>query len=54
MLNPVSEESSRFRFLMASAHLFRGPRRRLGRSKVHGRSRSTHCRHGGPSSHYFD
>jgi hypothetical protein len=42
----------RRRFLMSSACLLGGPRRRLGRSKVHGISRDMHARHGGPvSSH---
>jgi hypothetical protein len=42
----------RRRFLMSSACLLGGPRRRLGRSKVHGISREMQARHGGPvSSH---
>jgi hypothetical protein len=41
------------RFLMSSACLLGGPRRRLGRSKVHGISSEMQARHGGPvSSHY--
>lgn len=40
-------------FLMASACLFGGPRRRLGLSYVQGISSAAHARHGGPaSSHY--
>lgn len=39
--------------LIASACLLGGPRRRLGRLKVHGMSRAAHDLHGGPlSSHY--
>lgn len=38
---------------MASACLLGGPRRRLGRLKVHGISRAVQDLHGGPlSSHY--
>lgn len=44
---------SAFCFLSASACLFGGPRRFLGRSKVQGMSRAIHDWHGGPpSSHY--
>lgn len=41
---------SAFCFLSASACLFGGPRRFLGRSKVHGISRAMHDWHGGPPS----
>lgn len=37
-------------FLIASACLFGGPRRRLGRSYVQGISKAAHARHGGPAS----
>jgi hypothetical protein len=43
----------RRRFLMSSAWRLGGPRRRLGRSKVHGISSEMQARHGGPvSSHW--
>jgi len=45
-------EPSNLRFLIASACLFGGPRRRLGRLKVHGMSRVEQARHGACSSHY--
>ena len=41
---------STFCFLSASACLFGGPRRFLGRSKVQGISRAIHDWHGGPPS----
>lgn len=41
---------SAFCFLSASACLFGGPRRFLGRSKVQGMSRAIHDWHGGPPS----
>lgn len=45
---------SAFCFLSASACLFGGPRRFLGRSKVQGMSRATHDWHGGPPSSHCD
>ena len=52
----VDDSESRspiLRFLIASACLLGGPRRRLGRSKVHGISSARQALHGGPdSSHY--
>lgn len=46
----ASTGDSSFRFFIASACRFGGPRRRLGLSKVHGISRATQARHGGPDS----
>lgn len=47
---PPPDGDSSLRRLMASACRFGGPRRRLGRSRVHGISRAAHARHGGPDS----
>lgn len=44
---------SNLRFFIASACRLGGPRRRLGRSKVHGMSKVAHARHGGPSSSHY-
>jgi hypothetical protein len=46
----TGESPSSRRRLMASACRFGGPRRREGRSNVHGMSRATQARHGGPAS----
>lgn len=50
---PPSVPSRRRFFLMASAWRFGGPRRRLGRSKVHGISRAAQALHGGPDSSHW-
>lgn len=49
----ASVGGSSLRFFMASACRFGGPRRRLGRSKVHGISKATQARHGGPDSSHL-
>jgi len=46
----TGESPSSRRRLMASACRFGGPRRREGRSNVHGMSRAAQARHGGPAS----
>lgn len=49
----VGESNPNLRFLIASACRFGGPRRRLGRFRVHGISRAAQALQGGPdSSHY--
>ena len=47
------EPSSSRRRLMLSACRFGGPRRREGRSNVHGISRAAQARQGGPSSSHW-
>lgn len=52
-MNASSASASRRRRLIASACLLGGPRRLLGRLKVHGMSRMAQARHGGPDSSHF-
>ena len=47
---PWIEGESSLRFLIASACRLGGPRRLLGRSKVHGMSSAAQALHGGPAS----
>jgi hypothetical protein len=48
--NPPPGDSSNFLFLIASACLLGGPRRRLGLSKVQGISKAAQALQGGPDS----